>query len=195
MMGMKRSPEPAFLQAKGSHWSLRWRQRCEAAGSSARTPQFQWPRFQGRSVGELLLDALMPLTAHHCAYCDYAPLGVGSRRTVDHFRPKSRFRDLVYAWSNLFPCCDRCQSKKGEQWDEFLLKPDEVEYSFERYFICDVRDGLLPNPAANELDRARARRTIELCGLDDPALVLAMRRSREHRKLLPLEECSFRFPP
>jgi len=49
------------------------------------------------------------MTQAHCAFCD-GQIGAESRETVEHFRPKGLFPELAYAWDNLFPCCDLCQS-------------------------------------------------------------------------------------
>ena len=76
------------------------------------------------------------MTQRHCAFCD-GPLGIESRETVEHFRPKSKFPELAFAWENLFPCCDVCQSHKGERFDLHLLKPDDDDYHFERYFVVN----------------------------------------------------------
>ncbi len=203
MMPLRRAEEPGFLSEGAAEWTQGWLDRRRQARVEQRpAPQFAWAEFQGEKVNQLLLRELLPLTARHCAYCD-CDLDVGTRKTIDHFRPKGRdeFAHLAYAWPNLFPCCDRCQSCKGEQWHDSMLKSDEAGYSFERYFLCDARDGICPNPSADPADQARARKTIEILGLDHPNLVGAMRRHRDHfRKLREVdpgvapEEFSFRFP-
>jgi hypothetical protein len=35
---------------------------------------------------------------------------------VDHYRPKSRFDNLLTTYSNLFYCCNPCNRRKGEYW-------------------------------------------------------------------------------
>ncbi len=129
--------------------------------------RFQWRSFDGVPVNQRILPHLLAMTAGHCAYCDGYPLDVTGRPTIDHFRPKSTFPALVYRWDNLFPACERCQAEKRDRWDEALLRPDEPGYAFERYFLCDVASGRIePNPAADDRDQARARRTIDLFGLN-----------------------------
>lgn len=101
---------------------------------------------------------MLALCDGRCAFCD-GKLGVESRETVEHFRPKHAkgWPDLAYAWTNLFPACDVCQSAKRDQWDEALLKPDAADYTFDRYFCCNFLTGaldVLPEPLNGEVERA-----------------------------------------
>lgn len=133
---------------------------------------------------QLLRRALSNMTQGHCSFCD-GSVGSESRETVEHFRPKTVFPELAYTWDNLFVCCDVCQGK-GDGFDELLLKPDEQEYSFERYFVNNYKTGEIePNPAADVQDRARALITIRLYQLN-----------KDIRKLLRLRELKrFNYKP
>lgn len=51
-----------------------------------------------------------------CVYCRRPDVFSEAAFGVDHYRPKSRFRTLVAAYSNLFYCCSACNSHKGEFW-------------------------------------------------------------------------------
>jgi uncharacterized protein (TIGR02646 family) len=109
------------------------------------------------------------MTAGHCSYCDGHPLRATGIEAVDHFRPKSlpEFYELVCAWTNLFLTCTACNHAKREQWDEALLRPDDVDFRFERYFEVRFDSGKLePAPAASPEERQRARRTIEILDLN-----------------------------
>lgn len=128
-------------------------------------------RFSWRSdkCYEAIRQKLSEMTQGHCAFCD-GQIGTESRETVEHFRPKSQFPDLAYAWGNLFPCCDMCQSQKLEKFDPALLKPDDVEYRFDGYFIANYRTGELePLPGASQRIKQSAETTIQLYGLNLPA--------------------------
>jgi uncharacterized protein (TIGR02646 family) len=113
------------------------------------------------------LEHLIQMTQGHCAFCDGGDLGAVSRKTIEHFRPKSTFHHLAYKWENLYPCCDRCQSEKLEKFHEILLVGDEDGYEFDKYFMVDYSAGTLtPNPLANPADQRRAQITIDLYGLN-----------------------------
>lgn len=154
---------PACLQAKAAKWNQRWADRiAEKPGS-----EFKWATYEGKMVNEHLESVLLGMTKNHCAFCDGYELGADIEPTIEHFRPKSSFPLLAYEWSNLFPACRYCQRKNNE-FDERLLKPDEPDYDFYRYFYFDDETGaLLPNPAADEDTQKRAEITIhlyDLCG-------------------------------
>ncbi len=140
--------------------------RYEAAKKANPKYKFYWfTTFRYEETRELLLA----MTKNHCAFCDGGDLGAMSRETLEHFRPKSRpeFHRLAYQWENLYPCCDRCQSEKHEQYDDALLIADAVGYAFEDYFIADYSTGeILPNPLASAVNQSRADKTIELYGLN-----------------------------
>lgn len=109
------------------------------------------------------------MTAGHCSYCDSHPLDATGVETVDHFRPKSRveFYELVCEWTNLFVTCTACNHAKGEQWDEELLRPDDLGFAFERYFEYRAESGeLQPSAAASPEEQQRARTTIDILQLN-----------------------------
>jgi uncharacterized protein (TIGR02646 family) len=109
------------------------------------------------------------MTARHCSYCDGYPLDATGQAEIDHFRPKSQevFYELVCAWENLFLICSRCNAAKRDRWDPALLRPDDPDYAFERYFLFRFDSGELePASGIPEDDRHRALRTIEIFDLN-----------------------------
>ncbi len=125
---------------------------------------FIWHEYHGEKVNHILQKPLLDMTKEHCAYCD--TFFESSPVTIDHFQPKSKFPELAFTWSNLFPCCGLCQQRL-DTFSDLLLKPDEANYNFERYFYFDVDNfKIIPNPAASNKDQERARVTIDLFQLD-----------------------------
>jgi len=131
--------------------------------------RFQWPRREKQSVYEVVRSHLSLMTDGHCSYCDGFPINDTGQEQVDHFRPKSlpEFYALVCSWENLFLVCSACNHSKQDQWDNALLKPDDPEYSFLRYFSYVSHTGeLIPNAAATPDDQQRANRTIAIFDLN-----------------------------
>ncbi len=118
-----------------------------------------------------------------------------SLETIDHFRPKSSFPHRVYEWSNLFFCCDRCQAAKREDFSELLLKPDEAEYEFSRYFIVNYDSGEIQvNPLAATEEQAKATFTIELLNLNVNVICVSRQRELRHSKLeYDINDCCYRY--
>jgi hypothetical protein len=53
-----------------------------------------------------------------CAYCERTESYMGGEEAfeVEHFRPKSKFPDLICTYSNLYYACRRCNGHKSETW-------------------------------------------------------------------------------
>jgi len=158
-----RGDEPELLARHGAELTRDYVMR----RSSSSTARFEWRQREGRSLLEVVRGALALMTDDHCSYCDGHPIDDTGEATVDHFRPKALFAKLAYAWTNLFLTCSACNHAKGERWDELLLRPDDSEFRFERYFECDFATGqLAPAPIASSEEQERARRTIEILRLN-----------------------------
>jgi uncharacterized protein (TIGR02646 family) len=153
----KRPKIPRFLRENAPRWNA------ESVKRSKRGRGSNWSiqSFNSKRVYQLILPHLIEMTLKHCAYCDGFPLGATSRKTIDHFRPRSSRPEETFAWRNLFPCCDVCQTR-GKRFSNALLKPDAARFTFRRYFQYDPQTGeLSENPLSSARDRERARITIE----------------------------------
>lgn len=96
-----------------------------------------------------------------CAFCEELCKG-----EVDHFRPKSRFPELVYEWSNwLFSChdCNHMKGRKGVWTSGGYVDPcaeSRAEHP-ENYFDFDLLSGgILPKKGLSKSRRQKVFRTI-----------------------------------
>ncbi|MBK7504839.1 MAG: hypothetical protein IPI52_07115 [Bacteroidetes bacterium] len=97
-----------------------------------------------QSKGDLyfaIRNSLKTISLSHCNFCDGFPLNITSKETVEHYYPKKQYPEKVYEWGNLFYCCDKCQSLSNKIIFELTLKPDDLDYSFNRYFYFNPLDG------------------------------------------------------
>ena len=142
--------------------------------------------------------ALGNANQEHCAFCD-GKLGIESKSTVEHFRPKSKFPNLIYAWQNLFPACDVCQSVKGTKFDDLLLKPDDDGYTFGKYFQINWLSGAIePLESATLAAQFRAKVTIGMYQLNEPKRLSIRKHELKHWQLTDLnnrvlDEFSYRY--
>jgi uncharacterized protein (TIGR02646 family) len=190
MMKVSRPETPEILQ-EADQWGV------EYAANKAANPSysFQWKTRNGKPINQHILPLLKAMTADHCAYCDGYPVGQMSLETIDHFRPKSVYPELAYQWQNLFLCCTRCQAAKKEEFSDHLLKPDEADYDFNRFFIMNFDSGEIEvNLLATDPDKVKASYTIELLDLNAKAVCIS--RQRELRSYDPaynLDSCCYRY--
>ncbi len=52
-----------------------------------------------------------------CCYCEARIMVTGYKR-IEHRKPRSKFLELCYEWTNLHTCCEVCNGNKGELWNE-----------------------------------------------------------------------------
>lgn len=160
-----RLEEPAALRDGATQWAETW------ATNQAEGKPWRWPVKDKQPVNQLILPTLRQQTASHCSFCDGFPVAALSVETIEHFIPKSTFPRKAFEWGNLFYCCTRCQAAKKERFDPNILKPDESDYDFSRYFICDFTTGKIgPNPTASSGEQQRAQTTITHYKLNDGIL-------------------------
>ncbi len=177
-----RAEPPDFLLNRWQQWGENW----EANLKDAAPTGWNWRQVGNVRVNHRLLPLLKAQAQDHCSFCDAFPVSPPSNETIEHFRPKSRFPRQAWEWENLFFCCDFCQTQKGERWEEALLKPDEPDYAFERYFMSDYTNGeLLVRPDLSPTETERAHCTIEIYALNDPRHCVERLRQQEWRSLLP----------
>lgn len=168
---------PTFLAQNWRQWGIDY---SEKRGAN-RTYKFQWKTWENTPVNQLLLEPLSEMTAGHCAYCDWFPTDCGTDPTIDHFKPKTRFPLEAYAWPNLYLACRQCQRKADSELTEaqfnLLLRPDESEYSFEKFFIYKYLTGEIePNPRASSSNYHRAELTIRVLRLNSEGRPAARKR-------------------
>lgn len=158
MHWVNRGEEPLGLKDVRSKFTSEWVNRHRAGINHRPTPR--WGKF--REELEAKFHGL-------CGYCEEI-----TRGEIDHFKPVSKFPDLVYEWSNWVFACNTCNSRfKKDKWPEQgFVDPcaDSISERPEQFFDFDLMTGQLV--AKRELSRQQRRKaelTVEDLGLDDPA--------------------------
>lgn len=149
MHWVDRGPEPAGLERIRTRYTPRWvAYYPEQTGVKPRDAR--WRDFHGD---------LRRAFAGLCAYCEERDKGV-----VDHFRPKSKFPELVYAWSNWLFACHNCNQAKGDQWPPSgYIDPcsDSPPERPENFFRFDTATGeILPGLGLSSDDQNKAQKMI-----------------------------------
>ncbi len=173
MINFNRSNIPAELNNKWVHYTKLFLGRRKTGQGT-----FYWnkyPNSSGTPISHFIIKELLDVSNYHCAYCEKFPLW-SSDETIDHFKPKSSYPLGAYQWANLFPACDNCQTCKLNKFSVELLKPDEINFNFNKYFMVDYTTfKILANPRAIKFDRKRANKTIEIFNLNEKAHLISRR--------------------
>jgi len=150
------------------HWlTEKWQKWGEQATNIIdKGREVPWYTYQGKPVNQHLTPILGEITNNHCSFCDGYPMKQMVEH-IEHFRPKSKFPELSHQWENLFLICEKCNITKGDEFSELLLKPDDEDYSFIKYFTMNSDGFFEPDITLNENDKKRVEITIKLYGLND----------------------------
>ena len=165
MRWIDRGPEPGQVGVYAREYTQGWVSYFQD-GVEPRPTDYFWGEFRSR-LGER--------SAGMCWYCERrcdpaAEVG-GRAPTLDHFRPRSRFPELTYDWSNWVFSCRRCNAdnKQGLWPDNGYVDPAaDVLQRPERYFDYDVRTHeVVPRNDLSGNERQRAWDTIDDLGLNE----------------------------
>ena len=156
MHAVDRGREPPKLKAVREKYTPKWvRYYPERKGK--KPSDDHWRRFQ---------PDLARVFSAICGYCEQSCKG-----QVDHFRPKSRYPQLVYQWSNWVFACPTCNQNKGEAWPSCgYVDPCAKTRSAqpEAYFTFDTMTGdIVPKPGLSRRRHKKASQMIDDLKLND----------------------------
>ena len=156
MHWVDRGFEPSALATVRERYTPRWVSHY-THGAGSRPNDHHWRRFH---------PDLERVFFGICAYCEESTPG-----EVDHFRPKSKYPDLVYSWSNWLFACHDCNKAKSDIWPAAgLVDPCATSASDrpERYFTFDTQTGFMrPHGSLRPRRRQMAEEAIRALRLND----------------------------
>lgn len=153
MIRISRGAIPTSLATHAEDWT---RELLELGRDGKSVPD-GWAA--SRYGGEDVRTALIRDTHGKCMYCEGKMRDV-SFPHVEHYRPKSRFPNLAFSWSNLGLSCQVCNTNKGDSFDN--AKPIVDPYSEDPEDFLLALGPLIVNRPANE----RGRSTLFQLGLN-----------------------------
>lgn len=112
-------------------------------------------------------DCLKQLHSAYGQVCAYSSIWIPTGYTLDHFRPKGRYPNLAYEWSNFRLALDLVNSNKGDS--ETVLDPFLVQNG---WFILDKASlWVRPEPTLPPAIRIRVQSSINVLKLNHDRLV------------------------
>lgn len=83
-----------------------------------------------KTLDKLKVDIKNLQETHYKAICPYC--GISSSGSFDHYLPKGEYPEYAVLAINLIPCCEKCNSIKGERWKE------SIELIFLNYYYHSI---------------------------------------------------------
>jgi uncharacterized protein (TIGR02646 family) len=72
-------------------------------------------KYDDRFKQDDIKTALKEIYHNKCVYCEQDIRDAFVH--IEHYRPKSIYYWLVYSWDNLFLCCEKCNTNKGNRFE------------------------------------------------------------------------------
>ncbi len=158
--------KPECLIQKAEEWTTNFIDK-----RKIKSEYWNWHKYHNETVNSILIKELEKTSKKHCSYCGIYPLEKNNiRPTIDHFKPKSKFPELAFEWTNLFMSCDSCQEIKKGMYpiNPEPLKPDSCHYHFDYWFDIDFDTGdIISNIERTENERRIAIETIKWLGFNN----------------------------
>lgn len=169
MIKIKKGNPPEILTSKQEQWTNKLLDTISKYGEYQAIPTSEKDSLLKHYKTDIIKKALADETHNKCAYCECFP-GEAGNIEVEHFKPKSLYPELAYAWENLLPSCRKCnQSKRDtDTVKEKIVNPAEDEpedyFSYNMIEIC---------PLEKSKDKLIAKKTIDILDLNRPELFKA----------------------
>ena len=134
--------------------------RLRGRGFLARCPNPNARQFSRHSYWKAAIDELYAAYSGLCAYTSRHLVLTGS---IDHFRPKSKYPNLAYEWSNYRLCRQLLNSRKGDSED--VIDPFRVQNG---WFTLDMPSCLIkPGAGISRKTQVAVNKTIATLGLNN----------------------------
>jgi len=83
-----------------------------------------------------VVEALWQMQHGKCCYCERSLPKKGHLKAVEHFAPKSKFKNLRNEWTNLLLACSQCNGKKSDKFPVIISPKDQEN----RYRVVHVTE-------------------------------------------------------
>lgn len=80
-------------------------------------------------------ERLSKIYNYKCVYCEKSLLDITNH--IEHYRPKSVYYQLAYSWDNLLLACDKCNSKK---LDNFKIAKEKYNFDEKDYSLEELQN-------------------------------------------------------
>lgn len=173
MHSVKRGDEPESLKNNKVQWTSDLLQQKTLKKGNISSVE---DKYKNQYKQEDVKSALKKMYEELCCYCE-GNIGLTGYEEIEHYKPKSKYTELCFEWTNLHQICPKCNKKKNDKWnDDFpILSPTDDTIEEHLFFenvllLCDEED-------------IRGRNTISHLKLNEREEILNLR-TRLYQKAL-----------
>lgn len=174
MIQLTRTKKPAVLDQNAQNWTIEYLEAKEIyyiskTPENKKTVQNKEKRYNHNEVK----TSLKKMFKKKCAFCESRITHVDYGQ-IEHFKPKSKYPDLCFEWTNFLLSCSICNGKsnKGDKFPlenengPFINPVDENPVDFFKFEYDAITKSFLIFPKND-----RAKTTIKELGLNRDDLV------------------------
>jgi len=169
MIKVKRCEEPQSLKKYSAKWTRELLDEIrlhEGYKNVEEKYKIKYKKADIRKTLEIMYNSC-------CCYCE-GKVGTQSYGQIEHLRPRVKFPELTYDWTNLHLSCEICNGKKNDKWDDDFPVIDPT--------VDDVNNMIRYNSITGEYEavenNGRGSFTISVVDLNRASLCRRRRRIR-----------------
>lgn len=188
MDGFTRPQEPSWLKKNRASYEKyftrikKWKLTLLDSGKITR----KRTKLNKESISKKLKTELAGATDNRCSFC-----GARLRKSnwsIDHFWPKGELkknhplhvslsleekRKRAFSWVNLYLSCNSCNQSKDSIPPENVIRPDDSDFSFSKYFELNENGEIKPRKLIEKGKKEMSEATIEIFDLNGPEITYA----------------------
>lgn len=109
MRNVVRTEQPKSLERNSSRWT---RELLTKIASGDKVPANLYNHYNKEDIK----DALKSMYKDLCCYCE-SRINIVDFPHIEHLKPKNKFPEFTYVWSNLHLACARCNVSKSNKYN------------------------------------------------------------------------------
>jgi uncharacterized protein (TIGR02646 family) len=141
MHKVERNKAPVKLIKKDKEW--------ESLLEKDSTLKPDWTGFSRSTLKNETMAALEVMYKGCCCYCE-SKIKSTSYPEIEHFKPKSKYPEECFDYSNLHYCCKRCNVAKSSNYNEILVSPSTNNPEDYIRYVGEIATSIDNNERGNE---------------------------------------------
>lgn len=166
MIKLIKPDKPKILEDNATEWTKNLLESIKKYGDYKSIPTDEKEKLLKYYRDDNIREPLFNSSYRKCSFCECKP-EESSYIQVEHFYPKSLYPEKTFEWNNFLPACGKCNLVKSDHdtKNEEIVNP-YIDNPSEFFSFNSLR--MIPNQ--NCVEKDKAEKTIEECGLNENRL-------------------------